>query len=679
MKLTIDVENTGVTRDGKLHIDPFESGNELVMVGARTDKGENYIFTFNHDEISTPDDPKDLQVLLDQATILIGHNIAYDLTWLWECGFTYDGPVFDTMLVEYVLRRGQKAPLTLEACAEQYKLNTKKQSSLKEHLSAGGTTANMDYNKLCEYLSADLKATQELSTKLYLRLNSPEDSSLLNTSTLSNKVAICLARIYQRGFNINKKALAEVKAEFETEQKNLLEKVYWQTKELMGDVPINLSSPEQLSWVIYSRKPKDKNNWADKIKFFSDPRGFKKEVEKLSELVYISNAKQCGACKGRGKVRKIKKDGSPFARENNCHDCKGNGYLIVPTKKLAGLKFRAPHADWISAHGFSTSKNKIEMLERIALNHNMGEAALFLKRVRRLSALETYLSAFVEGIESYTKPDGKLHVQLSQIRTATGRFSGQNPNMQNMPRGGTFPIKKVFVSRFDNGKILEADFAQLEFRTAAYLSQDPIAMKEVQEGFDVHSYTAKVITDAGETTSRQDAKAHTFAPLYGATGYGRTASVAKYYKHFLQKYKGIATWHKELARQALNDTIIKTPSGREFSFPDVTRRRDGKPTKFTQIKNYPVQSFATADIVPLVMLHIDTLLEDKKSCIVNTVHDSIVIDVHPDEEGYVVQVIENTNKSLRQLLSNQWALDFNVPLLLEFKIGPNWLDTAAVS
>ena len=160
MKLTIDVENTGVTRDGKLHIDPFESGNELVMVGARTDKGENYIFTFNHDEVSTPDDPKDLQVLLDQATILIGHNIAYDLTWLWECGFTYDGPVFDTMLVEYVLRRGQKSPLTLEACAEQYKLNTKKQSSLKEHLSAGGTTANMDYNKLCEYLSADLKATQ---------------------------------------------------------------------------------------------------------------------------------------------------------------------------------------------------------------------------------------------------------------------------------------------------------------------------------------------------------------------------------------------------------------------------------------------------------------------------------------------------------------------------------------
>tara|TARA_Y100000004_G_scaffold51404_1_gene56859 strand:- start:14025 stop:16064 length:2040 start_codon:yes stop_codon:yes gene_type:complete len=675
MKLTLDVENTGITRDGKLHIDPYDSSNQLVMVGTKTDKNETRIFTFHHEQVTDVDKPDDLQKLLDQATVLIGHNIAYDLTWLWECGFKYDGPVFDTMLAEYVLRRGIKSPLTLAACAEQYKLQTQKQTALKEHLDSGGTVANMDYDRLCSYLLDDLNATQELSNKLYIRLNSKEDSSLMNTVLLTNKVAVCLAKINKRGMKVDKEVLKQVRLEFETEQKKLLEEVYWQTKDLMGDVPINLSSPEQLSWVIYSRKPKDKNNWADKIKFFSDPREFKKEVENLSELVYVSSAKQCKTCNGRGKIRKTKKDGSPFARENNCSDCKGEGYIVVPTKKIAGLKFRVPNADWISNHGFSTSKNKIDMLEKIALRNNMGDAALFLKRVRRLSALDTYLSAFVEGVESYTKPDGKLHVQLSQISTATGRFSGKNPNMQNMPRGGTFPIKKVFVSRFDNGKILEADFAQLEFRTAAFLSQDPVAMKEVEEGFDVHNYTAQIITDAGEPTTRQDAKAHTFAPLYGATGYGRTASVAAYYKHFNEKYKGIVAWHDKLAKEALNKTIIKTPSGREFSFPDVTRRRNGKPTKFTQIKNYPVQSFATADIVPLAMLHIERLLEGKQSCIVNTVHDSIVIDVHPDEEQYVLQTIETINNSLNDLISEQWSIKFNVPLLLESKIGPNWLDT----
>ena len=78
----------------------------------------------------------------------------------------------------------------------------------------------------------------------------------------------------------------------------------------------------------------------------------------------------------------------------------------------------------------------------------------------------------MDGITNYTKEDGFLHVGLTQHITSTGRFSGRNPNMQNMPRGGTFPVKKVFVSRWQGGQILEADFAQLEFRVAAYLSQD---------------------------------------------------------------------------------------------------------------------------------------------------------------------------------------------------------------
>ena len=45
-----------------------------------------------------------MQWFLDEATVLICHNAAHDLLWLWESGFKYDGPVFDTMLVEYVLQ-----------------------------------------------------------------------------------------------------------------------------------------------------------------------------------------------------------------------------------------------------------------------------------------------------------------------------------------------------------------------------------------------------------------------------------------------------------------------------------------------------------------------------------------------------------------------------------------------
>jgi DNA polymerase-1 len=247
--------------------------------------------------------------------------------------------------------------------------------------------------------------------------------------------------------------------------------------------------------------------------------------------------------------------------------------------------------------------------------------------------------------------------------------------MQNMPRGGTFPVKKVFVSRWKGGKILEADFAQLEFRTAAYLSQDKIAMKEIEDGFDVHSYTARVISDAGQKTTRQEAKAHTFAPLYGATGFGRTNAEAQYYKMFTEKYKEIALWHSRLAKEAISTGMITTPSGRQFAFPNVERNAFGKVSNFTQIKNYPVQSFATADIVPLVLIDIENKLKELNSCVVNTVHDSIVIDVHPEEINKVVFLIKTVNQQITQLVNGQFNINFNVPLLLEAKIGDNWLDT----
>jgi DNA polymerase I-like protein with 3'-5' exonuclease and polymerase domains len=168
-------------------------------------------------------------------------------------------------------------------------------------------------------------------------------------------------------------------------------------------------------------------------------------------------------------------------------------------------------------------------------------------------------------------------------------------------------------------------------------------------------------------------------PLYGASGFGRTKAEAAYYQQFTEKYSGIAAWHQRLAKEALNTGKITIPSGREYSFPDVTRRQHGGVTFFTQIKNYPVQGFATADIVPIALLHIDKLLDGMQSCVVNTVHDSIVIDIHPDEQEQVIAVINDTNLVLKSLVDEHWNIDFNVPLLLESKIGPNWLDTKDVA
>ena len=680
--LTLDVENTVVKRNGKLHLDPFEPENTLVQVGMLDDLGNESIVTFDHSEQPpTPEGRYIVQKALDETALLIMHNAAHDLIWLWESGFTYEGAIFDTMLGEYVLQRGQKEPLSLEACAERYNLDTKKQDTLKEYFKQGYSVRDIPHAELSEYLSHDLHATQQL----YLRLQTKyeECSSLASTITLTNQLAVHLARIYQRGFSVDLSALEEVRKEFQDERDQLVRDLEEQVRELMGDRPINLNSPEQLSWVIYSKKPKDKKVWAELFDTYgmSDAE-FRSTVRRNSDTLYKQKAKQCTTCKGTGQTYKTRKDGTRYAKPNKCTTCNATGYIFMDIRStVAGLKFHAPTTKWTSANGFATSKDKLEHLEGIARQRDMQDAVLFLQRVRRLSAVDTYLSSFVEGISTHVKQDGKLHVRLLQHRTATGRLSGADPNMQNMPRGGTFPVKKVFKSRWDGGSIMEADFAQLEFRVAAFLSQDKTAIEEVTTGFDVHSYTAQVITDAGQNMSRQEAKAHTFAPLYGASGFGRTPAEAAYYEQFTKKYSGIGKWHKELAREALGTGKIKTPSGREFSFPDVTRRANGSVTYFTQIKNFPVQSFATADIVPISLIYIDRLLgaNQMQSCIVNTVHDSIVIDVHPDEKDKVLRIINAANDKLLSIVNKKWNLDFNVPLLLEAKIGPNWLDTKDVS
>jgi len=102
MKLTLDVENVGQKRDGKLHLDPFEPDNSLTMIGMLSDMGVERLVTFDHAEVEADDFGHIIvQEWLDKATVLIMHNASHDLLWLWESGFKYTGPVFDTKYESY--------------------------------------------------------------------------------------------------------------------------------------------------------------------------------------------------------------------------------------------------------------------------------------------------------------------------------------------------------------------------------------------------------------------------------------------------------------------------------------------------------------------------------------------------------------------------------------------------
>ena len=56
----------------------------------------------------------------------------------------------------------------------------------------------------------------------------------------------------------------------------------------------------------------------------------------------------------------------------------------------------------------------------------------------------------------------------------------------------------------------------------------------------------------------------------------------------------------------------------------------------------------------------------------------MVIDVHPDEVKKVLTIVDIINRNLNCVIKDAYDVEMNVPLLLEAKIGNNWLDTVDI-
>ena len=150
----------------------------------------------------------------------------------------------------------------------------------------------------------------------------------------------------------------------------------------------------------------------------------------------------------------------------------------------------------------------------------------------------------------------------------------------------------------------------------------------------------------------------------------------RYYTKFLEKYSDIKKWHDELQTHAIKYKVVRIPSGREYAFPFAERMPWGGSSYGTQIKNYPVQGFATADIVPIACIQIHNLMKKNKvkSLLINTVHDSIVADVYPGEEDVMSKIFKQGASSVVSAMKDYYGITFNVPLDSDLKIGYNWLE-----
>jgi DNA polymerase-1 len=284
--------------------------------------------------------------------------------------------------------------------------------------------------------------------------------------------------------------------------------------------------------------------------------------------------------------------------------------------------------------------------------------------------------------------DGILHANFNMAVTKTHRLSSSGKvykiQFQNMDR----ELKPLFRARKKGWKIGEADEAQLEFRAAVFLGQDRRGMDDIAHNVDVHSFTASVLNDVSEewmienkktdpqaAAWRQDAKSDTFKPLYG--GQSGTEKQMEYYAAFREKYADITATQNEWIQTVLRDKQLTLPTGFIFYWKDTKVTRTGYITNTTNICNYPVQHFATAEVVPIAVLHLwhRMKLAELESFLVNTVHDSAVAEVHPDEEVIYTELAQQAmTDDVVNYLKACYNIDLNVPLEAEVDIDEHWAE-----
>lgn len=316
-----------------------------------------------------------------------------------------------------------------------------------------------------------------------------------------------------------------------------------------------------------------------------------------------------------------------------------------------------------STGAYSTAKGTIGLLK--ATNN---EQRRFVDAYKRLIPLKKRVQLLEQLVKCVEDDNGNLFATFNQTVTQTHRLSSSGRKygiqFQNFPRA----YKSLFRARGDGCLLVEGDAPQLEFRVAADLGGDQHAIRGICNGVDVHKLTSTVMG-----LDRTSAKAFTFKPLYG--GMSGNAKERAYYEAFRREYRDIYNTQQGWVYRVLADKSLRIASGLRFYWDDTKVQASGYVTNTPSIFNYPVQSFATADIVPLCVTATWHRIVDfgGEISLVNTVHDSVVAEVPEGMLSYYSTVLKRAfTEDIYLLIERLYGRKLKVPLGVGIKAGLHW-------
>ena len=466
-------------------------------------------------------------------------------------------------------------------------------------------------------------------------------------------------------FGIDLKAQAEdvliqkYLADFSGKEENLLE--------VIEEYSLPTDHPAFSLWVIYERltqklKDEDMTNLyrdlelplAD-VLYEMERNGFKIDVTALDETTV----------KYEKIIAEILKKIHVLAGEQvNPNSPKQLGVILFEKLGLStGKKTKS---------GYSTNA---DVLESIADQHEIVPLILRYRQVYKLYS--TYLKGFAPLIDKRT---GLIHTCFNQTLTTTGRLSSKEPNLQNIPVRDDEgrELRKLFISSFENGKIVGADYSQIELRLLAHFSECEPLVNAFNSGEDIHTLTASqvfgVATSDVTSQMRRSAKAVNFGIIYGISDFGLATQLkisnkkaGEYIKKYFEMYPKVKEYMDSNVAFAKENGFVKTLLGRkryirEINSANYNLRSFGERAAM----NMPLQGTA-ADVIKIAMIRVANKIKEKglKSKLILQVHDELIVDTHPDEIEAVKELLQNEMQS---------AVKLSVPLDAEAKVGERWFD-----
>lgn len=367
---------------------------------------------------------------------------------------------------------------------------------------------------------------------------------------------------------------------------------------------------------------------------------------------------------------------------------KDGGQGLKPRRLTKGGTERKKNGEPLTIYDYSTDKESLEDFPDNLLVKTLLEYA----EVDKLRS--TYVRGYLGDPEN-DKPclifNGRIHTDLVQYGTVTGRFSSRAPNLQNIPRPGSELGKLVRgLFRAPPGyKLLVADYGQMELRIlASYMGHGGLYDGFVA-GIDAHTQTAALVFNKmaefrddpdyfehpENKWMRNAAKTLNFAIVYGAG----PAKVANMLGMSMEEAKELLANHRVAFPEiyAFKDAVIRTARSR--SIPHIRtilgrirrvwdlRGHSGddlwKQWKAErQLFNSLIQG-SLGDIIKLAMVRMHKLLSEdavnnpgREIHMVLSVHDELVI-LAPEDRT------EDASRMLQEaMLGEEIQNLINVPL-----------------